>query len=161
MRNLYLIRHAETANRLVNQTDAERSLTANGTTEAQLLGQYLSQHKIEKILFSGAVRTAQTTLAINEALQLPPERLVRCDAMYYADVATLLDIIQSIDDCCTHVALVAHNPGISALASVVCSVKVPTFSPAQVVALVFEVGAWQQIAPHAGQLRFVYRPAKE
>ncbi len=161
MRQLYLIRHAEAANRLLNQTDLERTLTAKGLLDAQRLGHYLSQHPIDKILYSHAVRTAQTALAINQSLQLPSERLVKSSVLYHADVMTLLHVAQSIENHVSKVAVVAHNPTISALASTLSLERVPTFSPTQVVALAFNIDNWNHLSQQSGQLSFVYVPGEK
>jgi phosphohistidine phosphatase len=161
MRQLYLIRHAEAANRLLNQSDLDRTLTAKGLLDAQRVGQYLSRHSIDKILYSHAVRTTQTAFAINQSLQLPSERMISSTELYHADVTTLLHIAQAIEDYVSEVAIVAHNPTISAFASSLSLETVPTFSPAQVVALEFNIDSWAQLREQSGQLRFVYVPDKK
>jgi phosphohistidine phosphatase len=161
MRQLYLIRHAEAANRLLIQTDLERTLTAKGLLDAQRLGHYLAQHAIDQIIYSHAVRTTQTAHAINQSLQLASGRLVKSSALYHADVTTLLHVAQAIEDHVSKVAMVAHNPTISALASTLSRERVTPFSPAQVVALAFNIDSWNQLRQQSGQLRFVYVPGEK
>ncbi|MFM8911304.1 MAG: phosphohistidine phosphatase SixA [Flammeovirgaceae bacterium] len=160
MRHLYLIRHAEAANRLPHQTDLDRTLTAKGLKDAQRVGLYLREHKLERIYYSNAVRTTQTAFAINDALRLSHDSLVKSTAIYHADVITLLELIQSIEEEVHFVAVVAHNPTVSALASELSIDRVPSFSPGQVVALAFEVDSWREVRPESSQLDFVYDPSK-
>jgi phosphohistidine phosphatase len=160
MRHLYLIRHAEAAERLLNQTDAERTLTTKGLRDAQLLGQYLRSFAIDRIFFSNATRTTQTAHQINESLHLPTADLIKTGAMYHADVHTLFELLQSVNKRFIHVAMVGHNPTVSAFASVLCNANVPTLSPAQVVALDFHAATWQEVVLQTGTLKFIYDPGK-
>ncbi|MFM8832819.1 MAG: SixA phosphatase family protein, partial [Cytophagales bacterium] len=113
------------------------------------------------IIYSHAVRTTQTALAINQSLQLPSERLVKSSVLYHADVTTLLEVARAIEDHVSGVAMVAHNPTISAFASTLSLERVPAFSPAEVVALAFNIDSWNQLRQQSGQLRFVYNPGEK
>ena len=61
-RFLYLMRHAQSADKQPGQADKERELTLKGMQDATLIGRYLhDQKKIPKIFLSSTANRAKTT----------------------------------------------------------------------------------------------------
>jgi phosphohistidine phosphatase len=157
-RTLYLIRHAEAADKLALQSDRDRALTKNGEWDAREVGKYFLKNKIQldAIHHSPAVRTSQTAKCINESLQLPSQRLISVDAVYHAHSEILLALTRFFDNEYSHVALIGHNPAISAYASELTIEDVPDFSPATVVAIDFEIDGWSDIEFKKGKVKFIF-----
>ena len=110
---LLLMRHGE-ASYTLGATDKERPLTDRGRAESARAGAWIKAQELtpELILCSSARRT-QETLA---ALGLDAPRVIE-DALYLASADELLARGQHHARDHQRVLVIAHNPGLSALAS--------------------------------------------
>jgi phosphohistidine phosphatase len=108
---LYLMRHAEAATSGTDWRDISRELTPRGRTQAREVGEMLSKQRIELVLSSSAARARQTT----ELLALPaPIRYL--DRLYNAGSRQLMAELSGVPDQVKTILVVAHAPGIPALA---------------------------------------------
>ncbi|OUI95620.1 phosphohistidine phosphatase [Acetobacter indonesiensis] len=123
-RRLLLLRHAEAASApagdFSEHADLARPLTAAGRTAAIRCGDWLRTHALspDLVLCSPARRTRETLEGLQPFLHTPslfPTRF--CDAIYEAPVEALTAQIRLAPTQARTVLLVGHNPGISALAS--------------------------------------------
>src|SRR5688572_23937502 len=117
-RFLYLLRHAQSADKQPGQADKERELTLKGMQDATLIGRYLhDQKKIPKIfLTSTANRAKATTQLVCDVLKTEDEKIQLEDELYEASVRTFLGIVKQQDDSADAIMCVGHNPAISYLA---------------------------------------------
>jgi phosphohistidine phosphatase len=159
-RHLYLIRHAQTLEKIIQQTDLERELTSKGRNDATELGNFLFDQKIKLdiILTSPAVRTQTTARQIAESLFLSTEKIITISALYHAHSEDMLTITKGIKNEFQHVALIGHNPTISAFASNLTKKNVDGFSPCTLAVFQFTVGNWSDITPKSGNLLFSWQP---
>jgi phosphohistidine phosphatase SixA len=111
MRELILLRHAETEELCAGDSDRDRQLTERGRAEAVAAGRWLADHKlnIDRVLCSPARRTQQTA-----ELALPNLPVTLAPEIYDATPGTLFTLIDQHQDATTLV-LVGHNPGIEQL----------------------------------------------
>lgn len=111
MRELILLRHAETEELCSGESDRDRRLTEHGQAEAIEAGKWLADHKlaIDRVLCSPARRTLQTA-----ELALPDLPITEVSDIYDATPGTLFTLIDQHQDATTLV-LVGHNPGIEQL----------------------------------------------
>jgi phosphohistidine phosphatase SixA len=111
MRELILLRHAESEQSCADGTDSGRDLTEHGRAEARDAGHWLAGHKlnIDRVLCSPAKRTRETA-----ALALPNATPVFADEIYEATPGDLIALLDDHGDADT-VVLVGHNPSIEQL----------------------------------------------
>lgn len=113
MIELVLVRHGEAGS---GSTDHERPLTAHGRTEAATMAARLAEagFRPDVVLSSSAVRAVQTAEAFARASDA---RVVRDPDLYGAWSDSLMDAAAAAGrDGAARVVVVAHNPGMSALA---------------------------------------------
>jgi phosphohistidine phosphatase SixA len=108
MRELILLRHAETEELCSGESDRDRRLTEHGQAEAVEAGKWLADHKlaIDRVLCSPATRAQQTA-----KLAFPDQKITDAPEIYDATPGTLFTLIDQHQDATTLV-LVGHNPGI-------------------------------------------------
>ncbi len=114
MKRLIVLRHAAAERRATSGEDADRALTAAGHADAAAVGQALAATGLiaDVALVSPALRTRQTLEAM--ALHLPDVRVRTVDGLYNAPAETLHEAAEAAE--ADTVLLVAHNPGVHALA---------------------------------------------
>lgn len=112
-RRITLLRHA-TAAADRDGDDRSRNLTAEGLQSATDLGSWMRQQTLqpERILCSPAARTRQTCDALQ--LRVPVDYPA---ALYLASAEEMLQLLRGLDGATHHVLVIAHNPGLQALAT--------------------------------------------
>ena len=112
-RTLYLRRHGE-ADANSAASDRDRPLSAFGHRQAVLAGELLAGSGVQVVMSSGAERCRQTVADLG----LPGEPRVEFqEALYLADVETLLQRIGEIEDEVDALLVVGHSPGLPSLAT--------------------------------------------
>jgi phosphohistidine phosphatase len=112
---LYLLRHAKSSWDDPALSDHDRPLAPRGRKAAKRMGDHLRERRIEPdlVLSSPARRTRETV----ERLRLPPRVPVQYEeSLYAAGAEVLLARVRALGDDVSAVLLVAHNPGLQALA---------------------------------------------
>ncbi|WP_028048069.1 histidine phosphatase family protein [Cellulomonas sp. URHD0024] len=115
-RNLILLRHAK-AEHPEHMEDIQRPLSLVGRRQAGRVGTALAADALvpDLVLCSSSVRTRQTWELARATLGAAPE--VRFDeALYYAGVREVLEIVQTISDDVRTLLVVGHEPTMSHLA---------------------------------------------
>lgn len=129
MKTLILMRHGEAAQA---STDFERALTPRGQQQVRESAREVDQinFTLRRVLTSSAPRaTATAELVASElGFQAPIEAY---SSLYLAPAGRYLEMIKSSPSETTGLVLVAHNPGISELASALCGARIS-----------LETGAW-------------------
>ncbi|QHL86213.1 hypothetical protein GU926_01610 [Nibribacter ruber] len=135
MRQLLLMRHAITLDKVPGQTDLERELTLQGQEQALAAGLWLKQQQLtpDLVLCSPAVRT-QSTLAgvlagLGNSVPVQTERDI-----YDGEESDLLHLLETADASVQTLLFVGHNPTIGYLAQALTNRRV-SFSPATVLVL--------------------------
>lgn len=108
---LQLVRHGE-APKEIGQTDFERMLNIIGIAEGKEANKFLVETEAmpELIISSNAPRAIDTA-----KLVFADKKFSQSPEIYNADTVTLKEVISEIDDKYKSAAIVAHNPGITAL----------------------------------------------
>lgn len=117
MKLLFLLRHAESAEKSAGKTDKQRDLTPKGVSQCKAVGAFLVKKElsIDHILVSTAVRTATTISIIKESSKLRAV-IHAVEELYEASPITYRDALSRAPDC-QSLMIVGHNPGISAFAA--------------------------------------------
>jgi phosphohistidine phosphatase len=146
---LYLMRHAQSADKQLGQSDKERELTATGMREAIQIGALLKDFKFfpDRILSSTAIRAKQTSELISERA----EQIVYEEELYQASVRTFLAQIHLFDESIQKILCVGHNPTISYLAEYLTKAEIGDLPTAGVVIIQFNM-PWNMVGEGNGEL---------
>jgi len=158
MRILTLIRHAKSSWDDPEVADFDRPLNARGFRDASRMSLIFRKKlpPIELLVTSPALRARTTATMLAEGMDYPLDRIVTESRLYEASLDTLSDLVSGLDNRYSHVALVAHNPGLENLAGYLGSDAdhLPTCSA---VTLEFAVDDWRAVGPRSGtRLAFEY-----
>jgi phosphohistidine phosphatase len=118
MKRLYILRHAKADKPERKLTDDHgRPLHAKGVEDCPLIGHYLAKRKADftQVLCSDALRTRQTATLVLEAFgkKIPIEYTSK---IYHASLEQIISQVREIDDDCSSLLIVGHNPGFHQLA---------------------------------------------
>ena len=119
MNRLLLLRHAKAAPQVEDEAaDRARPLAPRGEHAAAAIGRWLAAQDFapDLVLCSTALRARQTLERVLVALPGKP-RVIFEDALYLADVPTLLARLRAVEPGRGCVLLVGHNPGLHELAA--------------------------------------------
>ena len=153
-RYLYLLRHAQSAEKQIGQSDKQRELTSLGVKQSlQVANIFLSEKTFpELIVCSVAERALATASLISDVLKFEPEKISAQDELYEASTRTLLEFISQLDDTLQHVLCVAHNPAISYLAEYLTKSEIGEMAPAGMAIIQFDIDSWKAVSARNGLL---------
>lgn len=157
-RLLLLLRHGEAESLAPTPADRDRALTRRGLLEAERAARCCADHRWQpqRVLTSPARRATATASVIARELGLQPGLVEVRDALYLADVETLLAEIAAVDPRVRSLMVVGHNPGLSALATTLApEYHLPALDTGTVCALRMEAHEWSELA-HASALDAQY-----
>ena len=142
MKRIMLFRHAKADYDAPD--DFDRRLTENGRSAARLMGRAMHEDglRFDLILSSPASRTTETLAEAGKGFgaQLTPRLL---PDLYLATPATLLKIVQGLEDEANLVLIAGHNPGLEQFALLLAA---PNDPGAEKVKLGFKTAAYALIA---------------
>lgn len=159
-RYLYLVRHAQSADKQVNQNDFGRELTSTGVKQALLVGNYLLQQQImpDVIMTSTAERARMTASVMADALKADPEKINLQEDLYEASTRTFFQFITQLEDHLHHVLCVAHNPVVTYLAEYLTGAEVGDMVPAGMAMIKFNIQSWKEVSQGNGELENYITP---
>lgn len=147
------MRHGEAEAGFGMSGDAGRPLTANGKSHVLRVAQVLKKadNKFDLTLCSPAVRTRQTlTILIS---QVPAENIQFEEKIYEADPDTLLRLLNQVENEVSHLAMVGHNPGISALLNYLTGDQYISLQPGMLAIIEILVDDWKEVGRNTGILK--------
>ena len=153
-RRLYLLRHAQSAERQHGQTDFDRGLTPFGMQQATRVARFfLEQKSFPEIIHSSAAQRARTTAGlIAEQLRLRESDFMCHDVVYEASTRSLLEFVSGIDDNYQHVMCVGHNPAISYLAEYLTKAEIGEMVPAGMAIIELNIDSWKEAGKESAEL---------
>ncbi len=161
IKNLFLIRHAKSSWDYVSLSDYERGLNQRGHRDARRMGEALHERgiKFDRVLCSSAKRTKETLALLREQLKIKDESIRYLDDLYCASTATLLEIIRRQDNKKNNIAIIAHNPGLEDLATMLSNDN-KIFTTCSVMQIEFEIDSWEQLDKVTGKQIIFLNPKK-
>ena len=163
---LFLLRHADAGRGGAGLGDQDRPLSARGKREAATIGGFLEsrQERLDRVLCSGALRARQTLAALAAVIGSAAETDIS-DALYLAEPMIILRAVREVPESALGVLVIAHNPGIAALAEWLVgsadpraeAAYRPSFPTASMAILSFD-GAWQELAANSCRLQAFATP---
>ncbi|OIZ99881.1 hypothetical protein BEV13_04840 [Rickettsiella grylli] len=163
MKNLTLIRHAESHLQRPLEQDKERLLTPNGFHQVSTISKQLEKKKCwpDYLLCSPAKRAIQTAELLCKYLKISPVIEIN-SLLYLGDSSETLLQSLFLPDRFQQVFIIGHNPTISDLAHTLSpptqSIMLPT---AGVISLRFNGLRWDNIIEKQGKFLFFIEPPRE
>lgn len=153
-RFLYLLRHAQSTDKQLNERDHERELTPTGIRQALTLGTYLQKQStiVDVIMCSTAERTKATANLVADVLKLNSEKILLQEELYEASTRTFFNFVTQLADDYDHVMCVAHNPGITYLAEYFTRAEIGDMAMAGLAIIQFDVTSWKEVSQGNGEL---------
>lgn len=154
MKRLTLVRHAKSSWKDASLSDFERPLNARGERDAPRMGARLAAagFRPERLVSSPARRARATAQSLAAAIGYPEGEIVFEPQLYDATPDALLAVIRALPADAAHVALVAHNPGLTDLSNRLSDVHIDDIPTTGVVQLELAVEAWERVEPRCGRL---------
>lgn len=155
MLTLTLIRHAKSSWQHTDISDFERPLNQRGLNDLPgLIARTTQRLPVpDRLIFSGARRTLQTSQPLAEAWQLDSSRYLERQTAYEASLNSLLMLLQEQPDDCQHLVLVGHNPGMSQLLAFLTNTSPGHYPTAAVAHLHLHINSWQAIQQGCADLQ--------
>ncbi len=165
MKSLTLLRHAKSTWDDPVARDFDRPLNRRGRKAARTIGREMRAQGLEydAVIASPAVRVIETLADVSEGYGGPIEPAYD-KRVYLASPATLLELIQAVDDSAGRLLVVGHNPGLEQLVSLLAresdlkreaAVKYPTATLAEIT---LPADRWAEVAEGSGDLIRFIRP---
>lgn len=159
LRYLYLLRHAQSADKQIGQTDKARALTPIGLTEARAVGNFFKEKSLipELIITSSALRAKTTSQLVAEILNYDVKKMVTEDCLYEATISTFSRILSKVDHEINAVLIVGHNPVLTFFADSIINQQ-NSFRPAEVIVLKSEAMTWKDVQKGNTELLAKFHP---
>ena len=168
MLTLCLMRHAKSDWGDLDLDDYDRALAPRGIKAAPLVAKEIMRLRLkpELILCSGAVRTRATLTLMLPEFGAPPPASLHDDRLYLAPPSTLRDVLAEKAKSTANVMIVAHNPGLHALAleltgrgdKKAIAELASKFPTAALAVLTFNCATWRDVRPGTGELLHFITP---
>lgn len=143
-KRITLIRHAKSDWGDPERSDFDRPLNARGEQDAPFMGSKLAEANVrfDLLLASPAMRAFATARAICTGIGYNVNAIDFRQTLYLAAASEMMDLIQTLDDPYQHIALVAHNPGLTTLANVLGDMRIDNLPTCGIVMLEANIDRW-------------------
>jgi phosphohistidine phosphatase len=169
MKHLYLLRHAKTAAGGFFTQDKDRQLTDRGESDTGLIAGHMLDKGLlpDQILCSSAARARATCDRLVADLTANNQVTIQVDfedELYLAEAATLMAFAKGAQEIGKSQMLIAHNPGMAALAFAMAGQNAPLppkltdFPTTALAGFVFECKHWTDLDPTKGRLTHFVTP---
>lgn len=154
MKQLLLVRHGKSDWGNQHISDFERPLNPRGLRNApEMARRILDKDQVpEFIISSPALRAITTARHFTQVWNKPTEQISQEERIYEANVKTLLNIVNKIDNKYQRVAIFGHNPGFTDFANYLSDADIYNIPTCGTVCIEFPFDDWQQVSHHTGSL---------
>ena len=158
-KHLSIIRHAK-SDWSADCDDSDRVINDRGYHDANLVGQYLAdnQQQFDQVYCSTAIRAKLTWEQLNVCLKVPNSRIQYEESLYLASLTHLVSFIEEISREYKHVALVAHNPGLTDLCNFLTGDQLANLPTCAVYTIDFHVDDWRAVGFESGIKKMLITP---
>jgi len=162
MKNLIVIRHAKSDWDQPSLADIDRPLNNRGRQDAPLMGSALKFRGLEPdlIVSSPAKRALETAGLIAEAVGYDGEAIAVRDGIYMQGTEVLIEAIRSLEDACSRVYLIGHNPCLTELVARLAGESIGHVPTCGTVSIEFAVDSWAHVMEGSGRLAFFDDPKR-
>jgi phosphohistidine phosphatase len=158
-RYLYLMRHAQSAEKQNGQSDKDRLLTPLGVHQAVLIGKFLEQQKtsLDSVVCSVAERAKMTAQLVADTVQgSSPIDVV--EELYEASLSSFIDVISQLKENVDHVLFVGHNPTLTYVVESLTQASVGDIRPAGIAIIECDLLHWNTIKDKTARLIRLIHP---
>ncbi|MFT7619070.1 MAG: phosphohistidine phosphatase [Planctomycetota bacterium] len=148
MKKLTLIRHAKSSWKHPGlEDDHDRTLNKRGVRDATELSRRFHVHgsRLDLIFSSTAMRARTTALAFLDTLGLADDHLRFDERLYLASKEALVGVISGFPNEESEIAIVGHNPGMTALINQLSDLGLENMPTCGVVELTYEIDSWADL----------------
>jgi len=158
MKRLLLLRHAEANLDFSSIKDFDRPLNEIGSSDAQLIGEKLTQEKteIDFMLSSGANRAIATAKVIAKCVGYPIKSIEINNDIYNSSHNIMMNVINSVLDIYSSIIIAGHNPTFHYLSQLLSDESLNEFPTCTVFCIEFDVDSWAQVIK--GKKKFMIFP---
>lgn len=159
---LWLIRHAKSDWGSGAASDFLRPLNARGQRDGPRMAAWLAAQgePASWVWSSDALRARSTARFVAEGFAAAGAEILEDHRLYDAGPEQLLDVVRETPPHVGSAAVVAHNPGISALVSLLAGAREPESLPTFGVARVDVPAPWAELAFGRGRLELTASPRR-
>jgi phosphohistidine phosphatase len=145
MKILFLVRHAKSVNHFTATSDFNRSLNEKGFKDAAEMAKRLVKKNImiDQFVSSMAVRAKTTAEVFISQYNRKPEEIRLIPELYHATPEVFEQVTSHLDDQFDHVAVFAHNPGITDYASSLTQTHIANMPTCSIFAVTSKIKSWQ------------------
>jgi phosphohistidine phosphatase len=163
MKQILLMRHAKSSWEDEGLSDFERPLAGRGKTDAPMMCKFIRAlgYTPECVYSSPATRAKETILQVAAETTIEESAIQWDEDLYYGDISSYLQAIQSTSSHLETIMLVGHNPLMENTAGLLCgadnrlAVRMPT---AAVVCLESYAASWKEITAGTCQIKWMMIP---
>jgi phosphohistidine phosphatase len=159
MKNVYVIRHAK-SDWSFGTSDFDRPLNERGRRDAPMMAERLLRRKvtIDAFVTSPALRALSTCRAFMQAYGRDEKEMILEPPLYHAPPSVIWEVISSMDDSYTSIALFSHNNGITDFANSLGILRIDNMPTCCVVGFASEAATWKDIRDAGRALLFLEYP---
>jgi phosphohistidine phosphatase len=145
MKTLLIIRHAKSSWDNANLNDIDRPLNDRGKRDGPVMAARLikSGVSIDCFISSPAKRARQTAELFAHAFEKKEKDIVQLPQLYHAEVQDFRQVVESLEDQYNSVAIFSHNPGITAFANILASVRLDNMPTCSIFSVRNTAGSWK------------------
>jgi phosphohistidine phosphatase len=161
MKQLYIIRHAKSSWGDFTLPDFERPLNERGKTDAPVMAKRLlaKKIKIDAFVSSPAKRAKKTCKLFCHEFDVKEDKIILIDNLYQAHAEMFFEIVKGLDNKYEHVAIFAHNPGITEFANRLCKkVKIDDMPTCSIFAVQTDIKHWSDLKDAENEFLFFDYP---
>jgi len=153
MKTILLIRHAEAVS-VSGLPDRDRPLTGEGRSQAAEIASLAGRRGLvpELIVVSPAKRAQQTALQMATVWRLHQTSTWKDNLLYDGNIEAYIEVLESLPESYSIVAVIAHNPAIGQLAAQFSAGAVQAFPPCGVAAFLVQTETWADCSTAFRQL---------
>lgn len=157
MKKLLLLRHAKSSWDDPDCDDHERPLNERGERDSFTMARFLADNDegLDVIYSSTAVRALDFAQVISELcnITLVPEL-----SFYTFDEDELMEILRSLPDSVSRVAVVAHNPAVTQLVNRLTDLDLDNVPTAGLTSIQCDINVWVDLTEAACELNYFQTP---
>lgn len=161
MKRVLFIRHAKSSWNEATQLDIDRPLNERGKRDAPFMGKVLKQKEAlpDLIISSPAKRARSTAKRIAKEIGMDAQSIVIDNRLYLGSTYDYEKAIQEVDNRYNTVAVVSHNPALTAAAEDFTDVEFANIPTGGIVAVDFDINDWSELSTD-GSFHFFEYPKK-
>lgn len=160
IRDLLLVRHADSLEAEAGHKDIERALSPKGYQDATRLGHYLYEHQqdIDLMLVSTAQRAQSTAEILTEQMHYGEHTFRLSEELYQASVRSVLNLIHEQGENIRQLMIVGHNPTLTYLAEYLSGEPVSGMVSGGLFSLRLTVDQWSEVSQRSADITAYITP---